>query len=76
MRRRRQQNNIWVYILVFCFSLFAFYLGKSQTENTKVVELQASLDLINHEIKVSEKYLKFLKKLKKEKETQLVLLTY
>jgi len=32
--------------------------------------------VINHEIKLSENYLKFLKKLKKEKETQLVLLTY
>ncbi len=76
MRRRRQQNNIWVYILIFCFSLFTFYLGKSQTDDKKVVEIQANLNVINHEIKTSEDYLKFLKKLKKEKETQLVLLTY
>lgn len=76
MRRRRQQNNIWVYILIFCLSLFTFYLGKSQTDDKKVVEIQANLNVINHEIKTSEDYLKFLKKLKKEKETQLVLLTY
>lgn len=76
MRRRKQKNNAWVYVLIFTLSLFTFYLGRSQWENKKVVEIQANLNVINHEIKLSENYLKFLKKLKKDKETQLVLLTY